>query len=65
MDKIIDAVSTLAELDTSKVEPYGSSAQGQANLRQDHIKPSLSVDQALANAPAKGSEGFAVPAIHD
>jgi aspartyl-tRNA(Asn)/glutamyl-tRNA(Gln) amidotransferase subunit C len=71
MDKIIDAVSTLAELDTTDVQSFSHGTEGVNNpdgpslLRDDVVRPSLPVDQALSNAPAKGPDGFAVPAIHD
>ncbi|MDF1666584.1 MAG: Asp-tRNA(Asn)/Glu-tRNA(Gln) amidotransferase subunit GatC, partial [Planctomycetota bacterium] len=68
MDKIVQAVSTLSELDTEDVEPYHSAQQPQgalSALRDDIIRPSLSKEDALLNAPAKGPDGFEVPAIHD
>lgn len=66
MDKIVEAVSTLSELDTTNVEPYHSAqASASAALRDDIVRPSLSNTEALSNAPAKGPDGFEVPAIHD
>lgn len=68
MEKIVDAVSTLSELDTENAQPYHLAQQEQGllpRLRDDIIQPSLSNEKALSNAPAKGPEGFEVPAIHN
>jgi aspartyl-tRNA(Asn)/glutamyl-tRNA(Gln) amidotransferase subunit C len=34
-----------------------------APLRRDEVRPSLPVEEALANAPAKSELGFRVPAV--
>ena len=60
---ILEAVETLRELDTSSVEPTSHAAATAARWREDAVQPSLSVDKALANAPAKVGTSFAVPRI--
>lgn len=71
MDKIVQAVSTLQDINTDDVEvfnhddAFAEAEQGPRRLRPDLVTPSLSAEQALANAPKQGPQGFAVPAIHD
>lgn len=63
LSAILEAVETLRELDTSSVEPTSHAAATAARWREDAVQPSLSVDKALANAPAKVGTSFAVPRI--
>lgn len=67
LEKILDAVSTLSELDTETVTPYHLAAGESAEdpLRDDEIQASLRPQEALANAPEKGQLGFKVPPVHD
>jgi aspartyl-tRNA(Asn)/glutamyl-tRNA(Gln) amidotransferase subunit C len=45
------------------VEPTAT-VLGQVNVfRDDVVRPSLPVDQALANAPEREADGFSVPKI--
>ena len=64
MGKILDAVSVLERLDTRDVPAamHDDAAPATA-MRPDVVVPSLSVDEALRNAPAKGPAGFLVPAV--
>lgn len=64
MGKILDAVSVLERLDTRDVSAaMHDDATSSAGLRPDVVTPSLSVEDALKNAPAKGPAGFLVPAV--
>jgi aspartyl-tRNA(Asn)/glutamyl-tRNA(Gln) amidotransferase subunit C len=64
MKKIVDFVSALDELDTAKVSPRLHGADGASSFfRRDEPGPSLTVDEALANAPERGPDGFRVPAV--
>jgi aspartyl-tRNA(Asn)/glutamyl-tRNA(Gln) amidotransferase subunit C len=62
--KIIEHAAKLDRFDGKDVPPlgHGGSLLTPA-LRQDEIRPSLPVHEALANAPEKGPDGFKVPAI--
>ncbi|MBX3472357.1 MAG: Asp-tRNA(Asn)/Glu-tRNA(Gln) amidotransferase subunit GatC [Planctomycetes bacterium] len=64
LGKILDAVSVLERLDTQGV-PAGlhDEALSEDALRADAVAPSLPVDEALRNAPARGVGGFEVPAV--
>jgi aspartyl-tRNA(Asn)/glutamyl-tRNA(Gln) amidotransferase subunit C len=64
MGKILGAVSVLERLDTSDVPAaMHDDATTSAAMRADVVTPSLPVDEALKNAPAKGPAGFLVPAV--
>ena len=63
LSAILDAVEALRELPTDAVEPTSHATSATAPLREDVPSPSLGVERALANAPARGGTSFAVPKI--
>ena len=65
LSAILDYVELLKELDVSAVLPMTHAlAQGEvAPLREDLVRPSLSAEEALANAPAREGTCFKVPRI--
>ena len=63
LSSILDWVKKLDELDTSGVEVTSHAVDLPTRLRDDQVKPSLPVDQALANAPEPLNDGFGVPKI--
>jgi aspartyl-tRNA(Asn)/glutamyl-tRNA(Gln) amidotransferase subunit C len=65
LSAILEHVRQLEELDVSAVEPMTHAlAAGEApELRADVVEPSLSPDEALANAPAREGSCFKVPRI--
>ena len=63
LTQILTHVEKLNQYDTAGVEPT-STVMGHMNVfREDIIHPSLPVEKALANAPQRESDGFAVPRI--
>ena len=62
---ILDYFNQLRELNTTDVEPLSHCLPIHNIFRQDRILPSLSNEQALANAPRRDGEFFAVPKILD
>jgi aspartyl-tRNA(Asn)/glutamyl-tRNA(Gln) amidotransferase subunit C len=63
LSQILSHVDTLNQYDTTGVEPT-STVRGQVNVfREDVVRPSLPVEQALANAPERELGGFVVPKI--
>jgi aspartyl-tRNA(Asn)/glutamyl-tRNA(Gln) amidotransferase subunit C len=60
---ILVYVAQLDELDTSSVEPLAHSLPVHNIMRQDELRPSLSNDDALANAPQSDGEFFAIPKV--
>ncbi|BCA54164.1 Aspartyl/glutamyl-tRNA amidotransferase subunit C [Nitrospira sp. KM1] len=63
LSQILSHVQTLNQYDTGNVEQT-SSVPARVNVfREDEVRPSLSVEQALANAPRREANGFSVPKI--
>lgn len=63
MNQILGYVDKLNELDTTDVPiTYHPSEYGNV-MREDEIKPGLSVDQALQNAPRKSWQYIVVPKV--
>lgn len=63
MTNILGYVDKLAELDVSNVEPTSHSLKLSNVFREDVVKPSLSNEEALANAPDSEDGYFKVPAV--
>ena len=63
LSAMLDAVETLKAVDTTGVEPTSHANFGDAALREDVARPSLGVDKALQNAPAKSGTRFSVPRV--
>lgn len=62
---ILGYVDQLKELDTEGVEPMAHPLPLRNVFRDDELQPSLPVDEALRNAPARSGNFFAVPAVLD
>ena len=54
---VLDAVERLKTVDTSQVSPTASTLPLVGVQRDDVIRPGLTTDQALANAPKGGRDG--------
>lgn len=65
LSQILTHMETLKQYDTEGIEPTAT-VLGQVNVfREDVVRPSLTVDKALANAPERDADGFSVPKILD
>lgn len=63
LSQILTHVEKLKQYDTKGIEPTAT-VLGQVNVfREDAVRPSLPVERALANAPEREADGFAVPKI--
>ena len=63
LSQILTHVETLKQYDTAGVEPTAT-VLGQVNVfRADEVRPSLSVERAMANAPESVEGYFVVPKI--
>ncbi len=60
---ILDHVATLAEVDTTGIEPMTHAMPVTLRLRDDVVEPPFAVEVALADAPATRAGGFEVPAV--
>jgi len=63
MNKILDYVDKLHEIDTTDVEPLKHITDMNTALRTDETKEQLSHEEALKNAPNADSDYFRVPRV--
>ena len=62
LSAILEAVGKVAELDLSEVEPTAHPLDLSNVWAADEPRPCLTVEEALANAPARSGNLFRVPA---
>jgi len=65
LNGIVGYVDQLQQLDTKNVEPLAHALPLRNVFRADEPGPSLSVEEALANAPARKDNCYRVPAVLD
>jgi aspartyl-tRNA(Asn)/glutamyl-tRNA(Gln) amidotransferase subunit C len=63
LSKILEAIETLRDVDTSAVGPTASVIQLENVMREDVARPALSRDAALANAPLRDDPFLRVPTV--
>jgi len=63
LSSILSYIEKLKELDTSQVEPTTHVLPLHNVFREDRVLPSLSPEQALANAPERVDGFYRVPKI--
>jgi aspartyl-tRNA(Asn)/glutamyl-tRNA(Gln) amidotransferase subunit C len=65
LSAIVDYVAQLQQVNTDGVEPLAHALDLHNVFRADEPAPSLPVDAALANAPRRQGDFYAVPAVLD
>jgi aspartyl-tRNA(Asn)/glutamyl-tRNA(Gln) amidotransferase subunit C len=65
LSAILDYFDQINRVDTAGVEPLSHPLKINNVFRPDEPRPSLSVDDALANAPDRRGDYFGVPAVLD
>ena len=65
LSAIIEYVRQLQNLNTDGIEPLAHALDIRNVFRDDEPAPSLMVDAALANAPARKGDFYSVPAVLD
>ena len=65
LNHILDQYAILADLPTDDIPPTAQTIELENILREDVVRPSLSADDVLANAPARQGEFIVVPSILD
>ena len=65
LQDILTYIDTLNELDTTDVEAMSHSFPITNVLRKDEVKPSMSPDEIVANAPESQDGAFVVPKTVD
>jgi aspartyl-tRNA(Asn)/glutamyl-tRNA(Gln) amidotransferase subunit C len=63
LNSILGHVEKLKDLDTGAIEPTAHALRLTNVFREDAVRPSLSNEQALANAPESEEGHFKVPPI--
>ncbi len=65
LSAILDFVSKLQEIDTSKTQPLSQTTGLKNVFREDLVKPSLPQEKVLLNAPEKYNGYFKVKPVFD
>ena len=63
LSAIVDYINQLEQVNTDGVEPLAHALDLHDVFRADVPAPSLSEDEALANAPARRGNFYSVPAV--
>jgi aspartyl-tRNA(Asn)/glutamyl-tRNA(Gln) amidotransferase subunit C len=63
MNKILEYMEQLNSLDTGSVEPLSHVIELGNVFRADEVKPGVSTEDALKNAPEKNEHFFKVPKV--
>ena len=63
LNDILKYMEQLSSLDTTNVEPLSHVIELSNVFREDEVKPGVSREDALKNAPAKSEEFFKVPKV--
>jgi len=63
LNEILAYMEQLNKLDTSSVEPLSHVIELSNVFRDDTVKPGLTTEEALKNAPAKTEKFFKVPKV--
>jgi aspartyl-tRNA(Asn)/glutamyl-tRNA(Gln) amidotransferase subunit C len=62
-NEILSYIEQLNKLDTENVQPLSHVIELSNVFRHDEVKPGLSTDEALKNAPEKTGQHFKVPKV--
>lgn len=65
LSSILDYMALLQEVDVSDVPPTAQVTDVVNVLRLDEVRPSLPVDEALSDAPAREGDYFQVKPVFD
>ena len=65
LSRIVGLIGELDRSDTAQIEPMAHPLPLQNVFRDDEPAPSLTVDEALANAPKRIGPYYGVPAVFD
>jgi aspartyl-tRNA(Asn)/glutamyl-tRNA(Gln) amidotransferase subunit C len=65
LSAILDYMQQLQQINTDGVQPLAHPLPVQNVFRADEPEPSLTVDEALANAPRRIGDFYGVPAVFE
>jgi aspartyl-tRNA(Asn)/glutamyl-tRNA(Gln) amidotransferase subunit C len=63
LSHILETISQLAEVDTSQISPTAQVIALENVMRDDEVRPPMSRDAALANAPLREGPMLRVPVV--
>ncbi|CAN5670782.1 Asp-tRNA(Asn)/Glu-tRNA(Gln) amidotransferase subunit GatC [soil metagenome] len=63
MNKILEYIEQINELDLENVKPLENINETENVVREDVVMPGLTTEEALKNAPAKTGRYFKVPKV--
>ncbi len=63
LNEILNYIEKLNEINTDNIEPLSHPIEGLNSFREDIVKPSLLIQDALKNAPEKDEAFFKVPKV--
>ncbi|MGE0609465.1 MAG: Asp-tRNA(Asn)/Glu-tRNA(Gln) amidotransferase subunit GatC [Pirellulales bacterium] len=63
LGQIVGYMEMLNELDTTGIEPMAHAVEVSNIFRPDEVRPSLTSQEALSNAPAQDEGFYLVPAV--
>lgn len=63
LGQVLEYIDMLQQVDTSAVDPTAQVLSSWNVTRPDTARPSLPIDQVLANAPGREGDFFRVPAV--
>ena len=63
LSKILDHIEQLSQLDTESVQPMAHAIEMSNVFGDDQIRPGLTREEALSNAPKRDEECYRVPAV--
>ena len=65
LNHILEQFAVLSALDTDDIAPTAQIIDVENVLRDDVVRPGLTAEEALANAPERSGDHFVVPAVID
>lgn len=65
LNTILEYIGKLNELNTSEIPPTSHVLEIQNVMRKDIVRPSISKEEALSNAPDRTEDFYRVPKIID
>jgi aspartyl-tRNA(Asn)/glutamyl-tRNA(Gln) amidotransferase subunit C len=63
LNEILAYMEKLNQLDTENVDPLSHMVEQTSVMRDDEVRPSLSQEEVLKNAPEKTARHFKVPRV--
>ncbi len=63
MDRILEYIETLEELDTSQIKPTAHAIELTTPFREDEPSQGMDPELAVSNAPERAGTAFSVPKV--